>query len=298
MQDSPPYTVTLKFITAVLLLATALHAQTLQVYSEFRRVDPYGEIVAADSEGRPREILSPLLARNAHSTFHLVVTAPPGEIFYLYVSCTPEEAVDVTLYKAMFSKQGGAWVPDRLLAVKSPYTSHVPDRYHGLPDQTAEVFVIDLWVPRDARPGRMKLDAQLNVKDRWLTYPMEIRISDEVTPKATYSRRALAPISARSDASLVPLLRDYLCKVPERRIGSSNLSIRQLIRRNTIEDLALARKKEAELGTEGAAGVLLRGLQLDLPTFCASKQLDSPRYGPEWFLRARDLLYRGKIDYY
>ncbi|MCP5119655.1 MAG: hypothetical protein GY953_53330 [bacterium] len=289
--------VNLRLPTAGLLLATTLAAQTLQVYSEFRRVDPFGEIVASDSEGRPREILSPLLARGAHATFHLVVTAPQGKIYYLYVSANPEHAVDVTLYKAMFSKHDGAWIPDRLLEVKSPYTSHVPDRYHGIPNQTAEVFVIDLWVPSNANPGRMKLDAQLGVDDRWLTYPMEIRISDIVAPLVLTTHRALAPTTAPSDTTILSPLREYLCREPEKgRKGPP--SIRQFIRRNTLEDIAIARNREDELGADGAANALLRGLNIDRPTFCASAGVHSERYGPEWFLRARDLLHKGIIDYY
>ncbi|MCP5113088.1 MAG: hypothetical protein GY953_19845, partial [bacterium] len=137
--------------------------------------------MAADREGRPREILSPLIARNSHATFLCTVTAPQGMIFYAYFSQYPD-VMEMTLYKAMFSEHDGAWIPDRLLEITSPYTSHVPDRYHGISNQTAEVFVIDLWAPRTAEPGRMKVDIQLGVAGNWITYPMEVRISDEIAP--------------------------------------------------------------------------------------------------------------------
>ena len=70
---------------AGILLTGVLCAQTIQVYSEFRRVDPYGKIVPADQGGKPREILSPLLARNSHATFHIVVEAPAEKYFHLLV---------------------------------------------------------------------------------------------------------------------------------------------------------------------------------------------------------------------
>lgn len=278
-----------------LLLTAALSAQSINVYSEFRRVDPFGQIVPMDRGGSPREILSPLFARNSHATLLLVVNVPRG-LYYLYVTATPETAMGVTIYKALYMRQSGVWIPDRLRPIDSPYTGRLPDSIQPIQDQTAELFVVDIWVPRNTEPGRMKLDVQLNVGDLWITYPMEIRISTEIAPSVTAQGRSLPPVAERSDRSLLGPLRAYLCGAFEQ--GSEDeITIRGLIRRNVIEDIALARAKETELGRDEIVKTLLRGLDIDSGGFCEAKALESS-YGPEWFLRARDALYRGYMDYY
>src|ERR1700735_5555602 len=57
----------------LLLLAhvVPLAAQSVKIYSEVQRIDPFGQIVPIDRSDHPREILSPALLRNAHSTFHI-----------------------------------------------------------------------------------------------------------------------------------------------------------------------------------------------------------------------------------
>lgn len=283
-----------KWVVCPLLLAGALSAQTIKVYSEFRRVDPFGEVVPADSVGRPREILSPLLARNSHATFRIVVKAPPGRIFYLYVTQDPEDAFDVTVYKEMFRKRGQTWMPDRLLPVTLPYMGHVPDRYHGIPAQTVECFLVDVWVPADTAPERMKLDPQVNVGGRWAIYPMEVRIAQTIAPDCEPAEGSLPRAAASSDASALGPLKSYLCGTPERgRNGET--TIRHLIRRNVMEDMALARSLEQTLGAEAVAAGLLRGLEIDRASFCSAREVTSP-LGPEWYLRGRDFLYQSGID--
>ncbi len=286
-------------ILGALLLAGALpaaRAQSVQVYSEFRRVDPFGEIVPQDRGGEPREILSPLVARNAHLTLHIVVEAPPGKHYYLFVGSNPEDIFQITVYKEMWRKQGGAWVPDRLLRIDTPYLSHIPDRYHGLQNQKVEVFLLDVFVPADLKPGRYKLEPQVSCDGRWAIYPMEIRVSDVVIPEHRYTPARLPSTKLSSDAVALGPLRAYLCGEAESpRDGPE--SIRALIRRNVLQDIALAQEKEKTLGKEAVARILLRGLNLGADGFCATKKVTS-EYGPEWYLRARDVLYRGERKFY
>jgi hypothetical protein len=279
---------------AGILLACTASAQSLRVLSEFRRVDPFGEIVPADREGRPREILSPLLARNSHATYRVVVEAPPGKIYYFYVVTNPEKVFHITVYKEMYTRHGGVWIPDLLLEVATPYTSHLPDRYHGIPNQTAESFLVDVWTPRQTPPGRMKIDAQLNVDGRWVIYPMEVRVSDAVIPDAPFRPGRLPPIEARSDAAALGPVREYLCGASE-PAGDGLLTVRRLIRRNALEAVARARALEAEHGKEEVARGLLRGLGIDPAAFCSLERTSGP-LGPEWFLRGRDYLFRGSFE--
>jgi hypothetical protein len=50
----------------LLLISCAANAQEINVYSEFLRFNPYGEVVRQDREIRPREVLSPAVPRNGH----------------------------------------------------------------------------------------------------------------------------------------------------------------------------------------------------------------------------------------
>src|SRR5437667_9059574 len=59
-----------------LIAAARLAPQTVNVYSEFLRVNPRGEILAADATPKPREILSPAVVRNGFASFQIVVRSP------------------------------------------------------------------------------------------------------------------------------------------------------------------------------------------------------------------------------
>ena len=98
----------------LLVMAGTLAAQSIDIYSELSRVDPFGEIVPADRGGAPREILSPAVARNAWASFHVVISAPPKTTYLLYVVTNPLNACRVALYKEHFEKTLAGWVPDRL----------------------------------------------------------------------------------------------------------------------------------------------------------------------------------------
>lgn len=82
-------------------------AQTIRVYSEFQRIDPFGKVVAADAGAavQPREILSPAVVRNAFASFHVAVTAPVGTEFTLYEGQNPEGSFRVSVYKEVFARR-------------------------------------------------------------------------------------------------------------------------------------------------------------------------------------------------
>src|SRR5579862_3749815 len=112
--------------TAVfLLLLPAVWSQPLRVFSEFAQIDGTGRVTAPPE---PREILSPAIARNAFSSFQVVVDVPRGTSFQLYVAQNPENAVEVTLYR-----ENG----EKLERVEQPVSG----------DRT-QVFWMDLWTDR------------------------------------------------------------------------------------------------------------------------------------------------------
>ena len=104
----------------------------------------------------PREILSPAIARNAFSSFQVVVDVPRGTPYQLYVAQNPENAVEVTLYRENSEK---------LERVEQPVSGN-----------STQVFWMDLWTARDAPVARIKVEPQLHVNNDWVIYPMEARV--------------------------------------------------------------------------------------------------------------------------
>lgn len=145
----------------ILLLASALAAwaQPLMVYSEFARIGGDGKVIAPDD---PREILSPALARNAFTSFQIVIQAPAGTRSWLYVGQNPENAAKVTMYRES---------SDALEPVNLPYES-----------EGTQVLWMDVWIERDATVQRIKIEPELMIHDDWVTYPMEARVMDARVP--------------------------------------------------------------------------------------------------------------------
>src|SRR5262249_19535728 len=79
-------------LLAALACAGLSRAQSLAVYSELQRPDPFGQIVAADRGASPREILSPAAPRNGFVSFHIAVTAPTNTNYFLYIVTSPLNA--------------------------------------------------------------------------------------------------------------------------------------------------------------------------------------------------------------
>src|ERR1700687_4315313 len=137
------------------LAGSFLFGQSIQVYSEFAQLNDAGEVVAPEN---PREILSPAVARNAFSSFQLAIQVPRGVKFLVYVGQNPDNAARVSVYR----RDGGKLVP-------------VVVPYEGV---SSQVLWMDLWVAGDAPVRRVKTEPQIGIGGDWLTYPMEVRVSE------------------------------------------------------------------------------------------------------------------------
>ncbi len=188
--------------TAVFLLlvsAAWIAAQPLRVYSEFAKIDATGRVTAP---AEPREILSPAIARNAFSSFQVVVDVPRGTPYQLYIAQNPENAVEVTLYR-----ENG----DKLERVEQPVSGN-----------STQVFWMDLWTARDAPVQRIKVEPQLHVNNDWVIYPMEARVMS-----ATVSDGAKSPVT----------IDQLLCGG---LTPSASPDVRRMHIRNAQQDVALA----------------------------------------------------------
>lgn len=224
-----------------------LFGQSIQVYSEFAQLSDSGEVVAPEN---PREILSPAVARNAFSSFQLAIQVPRGVKFLVYIGQNPDNAAKVTLYR----RDGAKLVP-----VVAPY--------EGV---SSQVLVMDLWVDANAPVRRVKIEPQVGIDGEWVIYPMEVRVSEPVVPKAT------------SDSTRTPLeiMRLYLCQ--GRRVVTLDgdgvgVSLPSLHARNAQQDVELA-----SVGSDAVRQEIMRAMG-----GCDAK----PPANPEFYLRVRDVLF-------
>jgi hypothetical protein len=195
----------------LLLLCGCAWAQPLSVYSEFANIDATGKVTAPES---PREILSPALARNAFTSFQVVVQVPNGTKYQLYFAQNPENSVRVTLYR-----ENG----ERLVPVDPPFEG-----------DSTQVFWLDLWTDRNAPVDRIKVEPQLHLNGDWVIYPMEGRVMNAIVPDGKWPS-GLAPPSE--------VMRSFACgtKAAPAAQGSDAL-IPGLRFRNAQQDVALAAK--------------------------------------------------------
>jgi hypothetical protein len=271
-------------VLVFLLAVSSCSAQikTLQVFSEFTRVDPFGNIVPQDKgTAEPRHILSPGFPRNGWSSLRIVATFDKPTAYSLDIGQNPENAVKVTLYKEVFEKHGDQWYPDRLEQVKVPYEAVFAE---AIPGQKVVTFWLDMWVDAKAPVDRIKVEPQLWVSyaEDWFTYPMEVRILESVLPNVSVAGAELPPVTARTDAAAMGPLRAAVCGIKETPVPTA-LNARAMIRRNVMQHMAARHPMRTPrlLKLTGAATP---------EAWCSSKA--QPTVGPEWYLRLRDAMFQ------
>jgi hypothetical protein len=269
-----------------LLAALRLAAQSVEIHTEFLRVNPQGEILAIDATPKPREILSPALVRNGFTSFHVVVRSRRPVSYFLLTGTNPPDVLRTAIYKEKFNKRGQDWIPDALEPLTPPNFAVLPDPEIAVPGQTAGVYLLDVWVPPESPAGTVRLEVQAKVGE-WIIYPMEVRILSARVPPAPRSAAPLPEIGQRADESAMAPLLEYLgphgegaaALQPSKKARPAEAvaprNLREVIRRNAEQDMALART-------------------LDLNTVLpAIKQKMRPASsGGEWYLSVRDLIYR------
>ena len=262
-------------------MAAAGGAQTVEIYSEFQRPDPFGGIVAVDRAWKPREILSPAVARNGFASFHVAITVPANESYFLYVVPNPITACRVALYKEHFVKTKSGWIPDRLTELERlPDFGVMPDPEDGIEGQTTRVYLLDLWLPPNADVARFRVEVQLKVAD-WTIRPMEVRVQQARIPDLPVGPdHPLPDLELGADAAAAGTLAQYWPGA-DLTMPPPGLTTRGMLRRNAVQDVALAR---------GDHSVATRVLEL-----FRANLLFTPRvFGAEWWLRLRDYLFARK----
>ena len=254
----------------------------LEIYSEFQRVDPFGAIVAVDRAEHPREILSPAAPRNAHISFHVAVTAPAGENYLLFVVPNPLNACGVELYRERFARSGDLWIPDALTPLRQlPDFGMMPDPEENIAGQTTRVYLLDLWIPQDAAPPGFRLEVQMKI-GYWIVAPMEVRVIAARAPDLAggvgkVGGTPLPAVGASAEASALGPLREYISGGIALGNGGTPLTVRAIVRRNAIQDMALA----GTLDPKHAGPEALKKVWDSIPRTA----------GAEWYLKIRDFIY-------
>jgi len=281
-------------LSAALALTATLRAQSVDIYPEFRRVDPFGAVAAADQALAPREILSPAVARNGFASFHIVISLPPKETYLLYVAPNPISACRVALYKEHFVKTSHGWIPDTLVEVTHlPDFGVMPDPDDNIEGQTTRLYLLDLWIPPNADVARFRLEVQMKVAD-WIVRPMEVRVLPARIPAIAAADPAAAippnfpAVEHGADSPALQVVHEYLSGSPL-RAGPQPLTLRGIIRRNALQDMALAASLDPAVAGPGA----LERRTIDL--LWNNLSFVPHVFGAEWYLRLRDFLYNQPV---
>jgi hypothetical protein len=122
---------------------------------------------------------------------------------------------------------------------------------------------------------------------------MEVRPLAGILPELKVADAQLPASSAPADATAHATLRSYVCGEAIKTAPSIR-NVRSLQRRNAMQDVAIAQMLEKERSKEQMALSIVQAAGgKDVASWCAAGRPDSARlYGPEWYLRVRDYLYR------
>ncbi|MBI4892296.1 MAG: hypothetical protein HY821_16850 [Acidobacteria bacterium] len=278
--------------SAILFILAAasmtLSGQRVLVYSEFQRVGPDGNVIQTDRVESRREILSPAVARNAFTTFRVAVEVPNGSPYTIHIAQNPEDSVKVAFYQEEYSRLGAEWVPDRVKPIALPVSAQLSQ------GQKVQSYLLDVFVPAEAKVGRFRLEVQMNVLDQWVIYPLEVRVQWESAPSGAEPRGPLPDPSARADAVASAAVRSALCgrktapgesAVPLDRAAAFSA-------RNVLQDLGLWRERRKSGEPAMADWQLIKSGGWASKDELCKTNANAPA-GAEWWLRARGYLYQG-----
>jgi hypothetical protein len=219
------------------------------------------------------------VGRNGFASFHVAVSVPTSESYFLYVVPNPVSACRVSVYKEHFVQTPSGWIPDRLTELERlPDYGVMPDPDDGVPGQTTRVYLVDLWLPPNADVARFRLEVQLKVAD-FTVRPMEVRVVEARFPDLEAGEdHPLPPIEWGADAPAARVLGEYVAN-GRLTMPPPGLTVRGILRRNAVQDV-------------GLGGRALWALALEL--FRANLAFPTRPFGSEWWLRIRDRLFMGR----
>lgn len=163
----------------LILFAAICQGADLRILPEYQRPDPFGAIVQTDRAASP--FTGKLTAaRGGYVSVQIVANSTKPASFTL----TVQSALPADLYRSWFHRTvpDGVYYPDALIPVTAPHPFAIPDPANRIPNQTAQAFWLDIWVPSDTAPGSYKATVTLAQAGESKSQPIEIEVLPAVIP--------------------------------------------------------------------------------------------------------------------
>jgi hypothetical protein len=174
-----------KLFLLVWLAPPWVSGAALDMLPEYLRPDPYGGLVAADRQADRRDVVL-RGARGGWVSFQLVVKPSPGGPYRLEVKlAAPAGHVQAELFREWFHRaaRDGSYYPDALIPVAAPVEARLPDPDNRIEGQTAQAYWVDLWIAKDAPPGRVSGEAALEWPGGRERLPFELEVLPAAAPE-------------------------------------------------------------------------------------------------------------------
>jgi hypothetical protein len=159
----------------------------LTALAEHLRPDPFGGIVAPDLEtgAAPAAEIIVKAARKGYASCHVIVNLPkPGTYRLEAGPFEPSSGVEISVSREWFHYVPAAkqYFPDALIPVNLPYESALPDAQNNVPNQTAQAFWVDLWIPEGVVPGEYLTVFTLRSASNLASLPIRLRVLKATVP--------------------------------------------------------------------------------------------------------------------
>jgi hypothetical protein len=169
------------------------------------------------------------------------VTVPPAENFFLFVVPNPLDACGVEMHREHIVKTARGWIPDTLVELHSlPDFGFMPDLDQNIPEQNTRVYLLDLWIPPDARPPGFRIEVQMKM-GYFYVRPLEIRVIPANVPNlpADGVSAPLPAVGESAEAAAMGVWKEYFSGHRSYRSGKP-ATVRDAIRRDAVQDMVLA----------------------------------------------------------
>jgi hypothetical protein len=173
---------------ALLLLGCAIlpaWAAELQVWPEYLRIGPDGEVVAADRAAAARAHPASFVAARAGYVSFQVVARFRGEAEYTLDLIPPAvSALQVDIFREWYHliEKEKTYYPDALVPVSAPYRSRLPEPDNRVPNQQAQAFWFDIWVPGSAPPGEYSFQFRLRSNEGGAAVTIPLKVLPATVP--------------------------------------------------------------------------------------------------------------------
>ncbi len=174
-------------IAAQNVTAGGSNSARLTALAEHLRPDPFGGIVAPDRKAgnAPASAIVVTTARKGYASCHVVVNLPkPGAYRLEAKPFEPANGIEISVSREWFHYVPSAsqYFPDALIPISLPYESALPDVQNRVPNQTAQAFWVDFWIPENVAPGEYLTVFTLRSASNLTSLPTRLRVLKATVP--------------------------------------------------------------------------------------------------------------------